>query len=110
MTSLDLSANQGISGTIPASFSVTPEICPRYIRDMPEMHLSWSFSRQVMRKLRDFRLNRNNLLSGTLSDQIIAGMTSVTLIDLSRNDLSGTLPTAGLMSGSAGLKVVHDDA
>lgn len=36
-------------------------------------------------------------------------MKSVTLIDLSRNDLSGTLPAAGLMSGSSGLKVVTDD-
>ena len=46
MTFLELSANQGISGTIPSSFS-------------------------VMHKLKDFRLNRNNLLSGTLSDDII---------------------------------------
>ena len=38
------------------------------------------FLRQVMRKLRDFRLNRNNLLSGTLSDEIIGVRCSIFML------------------------------
>ena len=71
-----------VSGTIPTELGRLTRL--GYLPPPPDRFRGWPLQR--------FSLGEN-LLTGTIPDEVVEGLANVEMLDLSSNDLSGTLPT-----------------